>query len=75
VSFYLAGCFWLAVALLLGIADLLWRSRRVVRRDVPAAVSSQEGEGGSSEPRELRMGGPGVGSGFRARPVSEEPWR
>ena len=24
---YLSGCAWLAVALLLGIFDLLWRSR------------------------------------------------
>ena len=27
---YLSWCFWLAVALLMGVADLLWRSR--VRR-------------------------------------------
>ena len=60
---YLSGCAWLAVALLMGIFDLLWRSRR---RRVSAMGPDDSGREGDVT-RERRNGKPGRGDTASSR--------
>ena len=55
---YLSGCAWLAVALLMGIFDLLWRSRR---KRVSAMGPDDSGREGDVTGAQRTDGKPGRG--------------